>query len=298
MQKLSRAIIYNSHSPSNPPQFTVKSGEVFIADTELCTGGWLNSINDTWTPDKTTASNPAVCVAVEGAAPGDMLAVEIIKIVPDKVGYTGFDNDDPDNLCHKILRHDWGLNVKTVAICDQYVHWSDKLKLPISPMVGTLGTAPAGKEIGNTYAGPHGGNMDVQEVAAGSTVYLPVEVEGALLHIGDAHALQGDGEINGSGGIECRAEVTLRVTVMPRPQNFRAVRIENADYIMTVGCEADVNAAFYLACEQMVSWMVDDYGFSVNEAYLLMGQVMEARNTQFVNPTSSYICKMPKKFLV
>ena len=297
MQTLSGATTYNTHSRNNPPQFTVQQGEIFLANTELCTGNWLNSIHDTWAPDKSNASNPAVCVAVEGTRPGDMLAVEILEVVPDKIGYTGFANN-PNNLASKIMQRDWGLNVKTVAICGQYVHWSDKLKLPVKPMVGTLGTAPAERDIGNTYAGPHGGNLDVQEVAAGSTVYLPVEVEGALLHIGDAHALQGDGEINGSGGIECRAQVTLRATVMPRPKNFRAVRIQNADYIMTVGCEADVNAAFHLACEQMLSWMVDDYGFSINEAYLLMGQVMESRNTQFVNPTSSYVCKMPKKFLI
>jgi len=296
MQALSRTITYNLHSRNNPSQLTVKPGEIFLAETELCTGSWLNSINDTWTPDKSNASNPTVCVAIEGARPGDMLAVEIIKVVPDKVGYTGFDNN-PNSLANKILKRDWGLNVKTVAICDKYVHWSNRLKLPVSPMVGTIGTAPSDKDIRNIYAGPHGGNLDVQEVAAGSTVFLPVEVEGALLHIGDAHALQGDGEINGSGGIECRAEVTLRAEIMPRPQNFRCVRIENADYIMTVGCEPDINASFMLACEQMISWMVDDYGFSIEEAYLLMGQVMQARNTQFVNPTSSYICKMPKNFL-
>jgi len=297
MQTLSRTTTYNFHSRNNPPQLTVKPGEIFLAQTELCTGNWLNSLEDTWTPEKSNASNPTVCVAIEGALPGDMLAVEIIKVVPDKVGYTGFANN-PDNLPNKVIKRDWGLNVKTVAICDQYVHWSNKLKLPIAPMVGTLGTAPTDKDIKNTFAGPHGGNMDVQEVEAGSTIYLPVEVEGALLHIGDAHAIQGDGEINGSGGIECRAEVTLRVSILPRPQNFRTPRIENADYIMTVGCESEIHASFHLACEQMINWMVSDYGFSINEAYLLMGQVMEARNTQFVNPTCSYVCKMPKRYLM
>jgi len=296
MKTALRSVTYNVHSSNNPPQITVKPGETFLAETELCTGNWLNSINDSWTPDKTNASNPAVCVAVEGARPGDVLAVEIIKIVPDKIGYTGFNNTS-NKLADKILKRDWGLNVKTVAIDDKYVYWSSILKLPISPMIGTLGTAPADREITNAYAGVHGGNMDVQEVSAGSTVYLPVEVDRALLHIGDAHAIQGDGEINCSGGIECRSEVTLRVEIVPRPKNYRCVRIENADYIMTVGCEADVEASFLLACEQMIGWMTEAYHFSIDEAYLLMGQVMEARNTQFVNPTRSYVCKMPKKFL-
>ena len=297
MKTLSRLTTYNHHSRNNPPQFAVKSGEIFRANTELCTGSWLNSIDDIWTPDKTNGSNPTVVVAIEGAAPGDMLAVEILKVVPDKLGYTGFDNN-PNTLAKKVMNRDWGHNLRTLAICEKYVHWSDSLKLPIKPMVGTLGTAPADKDVGNTYGGVHGGNMDVQEVCPGSTVYLPVEIDGALLHIGDAHALQGDGEINGSGGIECRAEVTLRATIVKRPAEMRCVRIENAEYIMTVACEATVDASFLLACEQMVNWMAASYDFSVEEAYLLMGQVMEARNTQFVNPTSSYICKMPKRFLV
>ena len=297
MLTLSRLVTYNEHSRNNPPQFSVKSGEIFRADTELCTGNWLNSIDDIWTPDKTNALNPTVVVAIEGAKAGDMLAVEILKIVPDKLGYTGFNNES-NTLAAKIIDRDWGHNLKTVAICDGYVHWSKNLKIPIRPMIGTLGTAPAGKNVGNAYGGAHGGNMDVQEICPGNIVYLPVEVEGALLHIGDAHALQGDGEINCSGGIECRAEVTLRATVVKRPKEMRCVRIENADYIMTVGCEAGVDASFLLACEQMVNWMAADYDFSIEEAYLLMGQVMEARNTQFVNPTSSYICKMPKKYLV
>ena len=297
MQTLSRLKAYSVHSRNNPPQFTVKSGEIFRANTELCTGDWLNSIDDIWTPDKTNALNPTVVVAVEGAKPGDMLAVEILKVVPDKIGYTGFNNES-NHLATKVINRDWGHNLRTLAICDKYVHWSDRLKIPIEPMVGTLGTAPAGEDVGNAYGGAHGGNMDVQEVCPGNTIYLPVEVDGALLHIGDAHALQGDGEINCSGGIECRAEVTLRATIVKRPSEMRCVRIENADYIMTVGCLADVDGSFLLACEQMVSWMVADYDFTIEDAYLLMGQVMEARNTQFVNPTSSYICKMPKKYLV
>ena len=297
MKVLSRKKTYNDHGPNNAPQFSIKSGEIFCAETELCTGDWLNSIDDIWTPDKTNALNPTVVVAVEGAMPGDMLAVEVLKVVPDKVGYTGFNNAS-NHLADKIITRDWGHNLKTVAICDEYVHWSDKVKIPIAPMIGTLGTAPVKGAIGNAYAGPHGGNMDVQEVCPGNIVYLPVEVPGALLHIGDAHALQGDGEINCSGGIECRSESTLRATIVKRPENFKCVRIENADYIMTVGCEEDVNGSFYLACEQMINWMVADYDFTMEDAYLLMGQVMEARNTQFVNPTSSYICKMPKKYLV
>jgi len=296
MQKASREFIYSYHSPLNPPQFTVKPGEVFLAETELCTGGWLLSYEDSWTPDKTCALNPTVCVAVEGAMPGDVLAVHIHEVVPDVIGYTGF-NDESNSLASTIIRNDWGMNLRTVKIEGGYVLWDEKRKLPIKPMIGTLGTAPAIETLSNAKGGAHGGNMDVQEVEPGSTVYLPVAVEGAILHIGDCHAIQGDGEINCSGGIECRTVCKLSVDVIKRPAGYGCVRIENDDYIMTVACEGDTKEAFKHATNQLIKWMVADYGFTVNDAYLILGQVMEARATQFVNPTSSYICKMPKKYL-
>ena len=297
MQKAVRDFLYCVHSPHNPPQITVKPGEEFLAETGLNTGEWLHSADDGWTPEKTNALNPTVVVAVEGAKPGDMLAVDILSVVPENMGYTGFDIN-ANSLANKIMVHDWGINARTVKIDSEYVYWSDKVKIPIKPMIGTLGTAPKEEVLSNAKGGVHGGNMDVQEACAGNTVYLPVEVENALLHIGDVHAVQADGEINCNGGIECRSEVKLRVRLMKRPKEFRCVRIENDDYIMTVACERSLEESFYLACEQIISWMAADYGFTVKDAYLLAGQVMESRNTQFVNPTRTYICKMPKQFLV
>jgi len=296
MQFASRSIVYDTHSAANPPQITVKPGEIFIAETELCTGNWLNSIDDTFTPDKARGVNPCVCVGVEGARPSDMLAVEILDITPDALGYTGF-MGGTGALPTKIMAIDWGLHTKTVRIEDGLIQWSDKLQLPVKPMMGVLGTAPANEALYNSRGGPHGGNMDVQEVCAGATVYLPVAVEGALLHIGDAHAIQGDGEINGAGGIECRSTAKLRVNIMKRPAHFGCVRIENDDYIMTVACSRGAEDAFHTATENLLHWMADDYGFTLHDAYLLLGQVMEARATQYVNPTSSYVCKIPKKYL-
>ena len=296
MQTAFRSVTYNHHSPHNPPQITVEPGEIFMAETELCTGGWLHSIQDKWTPDKSCARNPTVCVAVSGARAGDLLAVDILDIVPDAIGYTAFNNAS-NPLAYRIMPRDWGHNAKTVRIEDGMIHWSDALRLPTSPMIGTLGTAPALETLSNTKGGMHGGNMDIQEVCKGSTVYLPVQVDGALLHIGDVHALQGDGEINCAGGIECRSVVTLRAKLVKRPADYRCVRIENDAWIMTAACERSIEESFRLAAEQMLHWMADEYSFTLEDAYLLMGQVMQARCTQFVNPTYSYLCKMPKKYL-
>ncbi|MGI6005438.1 MAG: acetamidase/formamidase family protein [Christensenellales bacterium] len=287
---------YNFHSPLSPPQITVESGEVFTCDTELNTGNWLGGEDDHWTPEKDRALNPTVVIAVEGAEPGDILAVDVLEVTPEDVGYTGF-TAEKNPLANLIRIHDWGVNEKTVRIKEGWVHWSGGVKLPVKPMIGTLGTAPKEEILSNAKGGLHGGNMDVQEVAPGATVYLPVEVPGALLHVGDVHALQGDGEINCAGGIECRSTVRLRARIVKRPESYACVRIENQEYIMAVSCERSLEESFYKAASEIIGWMSEDYGFTVREAYLLMGQVLEARCTQFVNPTRSYICKMPKKHL-
>ena len=293
MQIAKRDAIYSFHSAQNQPQITIRPGEVFQAETELCSGDWLQNEHSVFAPRNVV--NPAVVVAIDGARPGDVLAVDILDVVPDRLGFTGFRNGSA--LANQIMSRDWGYNIKIVTIENGYVNWNDKVKLPIKPMLGVLGTAPANEIYGNGRAGDYGGNMDVQEVAPGATVYLPVRVPGALLHIGDAHAIQGDGEICGSGGIECRSLATLRARIIPRPENYRCVRIETDEFIATVGSQRSLEESFHFATAQLIGWMTADYGFSISEAYLLLGQIMEARLTQLVNPTYSYICKAPKRFL-
>jgi amidase len=296
MKIAKREKTYDRHSRHNEPQFTVVPGEEFLAETELATGGWLHSAEDTWTPDKTCALNPTVCVAVDGAIPGGVLAVHIHDVLPESVGYTGFDND-MNPLARLIAQHEWPLTAKTVEIKDGFIHWSKDLKIPSRPMIGTLGTAPSEEMPGNAFGGRHGGNMDVQEVRAGSTVFLPISVAGAILHIGDVHAIQGDGEINCAGGVECRAVVRLSVDCLPRPEGMSWPRIEDDSHIMAVACCATADESFQCAAGELLGWLTNGYGMTEPEAYLLMGQVMEARCTQFVNPTRSYICKMAKKYL-
>jgi len=296
MKKIARRVVYNEHSRFNRPTLVVEPGETFVAETELCTGPWLTSLNDRWSPEASQGCNPAVCVAVKGAKPGDALAVTILDIHPDELGYTGFapgQNPFPDWIRWK----EWGTVTRTVRIRGGFVEWTNGLKLPLRPMIGVLGVAPEREVFSNSWPGAHGGNMDVQEVTTGATVYLRVQVPDALLHVGDVHALQGDGEINSGGGIECRAEVTLRADLVPAPKRMIWPRIVDATHLTAVGCARPAEDAFRIATEQLIYWLADAYGYDEREAFLLLGLVLEARCTQFVDPLYSYVAKVRRDFL-
>ena len=225
--------------------------------------------------------------------PGGSLRVHIHDIEPAPLGYTGFVHREND-LANMIIDRDWGDNMRIVRIADGFVEFAPGTRFAARPMIGTLGTAPAGEAIDNARGGRHGGNMDTQEVCAGATVTLPVEAPGALLHIGDVHAIQGDGEICSAGGIECRSVVTLSAEPVARPAQSQCVRIEDATHISAVACEGSLDECCVAAIRELLFWLSGEYGFDEKDAYLLLGQVMQIRVPQLVNPTRSVIAKIAK----
>ena len=299
MQTISRKFLNYTLSPTNRPAARVDSGETFRIETELNTGDWLKTPQDRIQPD--TIKFPYVNAAtgpvwVNGARPGDMLVVHVEDIQVDTLGYTAI-RPGITAFPDWIRQREWGLHTRVVEIRQGMVEWSDRIRFPIRPMIGVIGTAPFMEAIYTVDNGPHGGNLDVQEVSAGNDLSLPVFVEGALLHVGDVHAVQGDGEVCGAGGIETRAVCTLRVERRPRPPEMIWPRIETPDHLATLGCARPAEDAFRIAAQEMTAWLLAEFGFPQDEAVMLLGQVLEARCTQFVNPKYSYICKVPKRLL-
>ena len=296
MRLIPRTSVVCAHSHYNEPAAIVEPGEVFQVKTELCSGPWLQSLQDRWSPELSQGPNPTVVIGVAGAQPGQCLKVHIHDIEPEELGYTGF--APGMTPFHGWLGHsEWGIVTKTVAIRNGFVEWGPGQRLEIEPMIGTLGTAPALEVFSNAWPGQYGGNMDAQELRRGATVWLPVEVPGALLHVGDVHALQGDGEINCGGGIECRSTVTLSVELAERPARMDWPRIEDETHITCVGCARPAEDAFRIAVEQLIYWLADAYGFREQDAHLLLGQVLEARGTQYVDPLYTYVAKIDKRYL-
>lgn len=302
MIKVGHEVTYNKLDKNNIPSASMNSGDIIEIKTQLCGGGWLNSIDDLWDTTKSKGPNLTVVVKINGAEVGDTLKVEILDIVPDHLGYTGFAGwrtKLPGQIWPEAKN--WDVVTKTVSIDSEGVNWSKNLKLPLQPMIGTIATAPAGEPESNYYAYHNGGNMDVQEVCKGTTLYLPVSVDGALLHVGDCHAIMGDGEIPHGGAIECKATVTLKVTVEKGYKAKQWIRLENDEYIMAIANENKIKDSFIGATGELIHWMVDDYGFTPQEAYLLLGQVLEARCTMLHGddgPFSPYIAKVKKKYLI
>jgi len=286
-------------SAAHPPVATVAPGSRLRIETELNLGDVLHSVEDEFDasmmnlPYVNGATGP---IAVAGASTEHALACRIldIELVPPGVtalvpGVGAF----PD----WIRRVEFGVRSRVVDVKDGHVVWDRGLRIPVQPMVGVLGTAPLIDAVSTIDNGPHGGNLDVQEFAPGTTVYLPVNVEGALMFLGDCHAVQGDGELCGCGAIEIRTFTTVEVDLVGRPQGMLWPRLETADHIGALACARPLEDAFRLSVEELIRWMGEDYGFTDADALMLLGQVAEARCTQLVNPKYTYVTKIAKRYL-
>jgi amidase len=299
MQRATREKLYFETGADNAPTMTVKPGEVFEVETQLNRGPWLDTHPDGETlRQRLYGGNPSSgCIYVEGAEPGQMLTVHIGEIDLDPVGFTNF-RGSTGAMPGWLGGTGVGAHHRIVEIADGLIHWSDTLKLPVAPMLGFVGVSPARERYHNGWGGYWGGNFDAQEITTGAAVQLVVHAPGALLHIGDMHALQGDGEICGAGGIEASGRVKVWCEVSEKPKSMYWPRVVNATHIMTLAMARPAEDAFRYALEAMVLWLEESYGFTRGDAYLFLGQVLEARCTQFVNPTFTYVAKVPKQYLV
>ena len=297
MRRATPDVIYSYTSATNPVTFTVQPGETFQVETVATSGRQFDSHTGEFDREREGGVNSSTgCIAVEGASAGQVAVVHVLDIELHEFGFTGF--RWPTRLLGRLAAEDgWESGYKAVRVRDGFVEWSDKLKIPISPMVGHIGAARPNEVLSNAHNGPFGGNFDIQEITAGARVHLPVLVDGVALHVGDVHAVQGDGEIDGAGGIETGALLTLKVALRDRPKRFRNPRIETDAFIAGTGFARPAEDAFRAALADLVHWMVDDFGFTQTGAHMLLAQVLQARVTQFVNPLFTYLCKVQRKYL-
>ena len=279
---------------------SVEPGETFVVECAInANDGTIRHLGQQLTEADVTmpfvngATGP---IEVRGAKPGDMLRLEIIDMELDKLGFTALwpgIGMFPD----WVRRKEFGIQTRVVEVKDGLVHWNEHLKLPVKPMIGVAGVAPVHGAVLTVDNGPHGGNMDVQEITTGNSIFFRVNKDGAHLFLGDCHAIQGDGECNGMGAIEIAANLTVKVSLAKAPARLNHPRIETATHICTLGCARPLEDGVGSAFGGMVFGLEEHWDIPAAEGYMLLGQIAEARCTQVVNPKYTYICKVERNLL-
>ena len=275
------------------PLLRVRPGEPFEVETYDASTGYFQTPNDKAIPARRPGFDrfpPLVNpiggpVFLEGAERGDALAVTIEEIVVDdyswvavgpRRGPLGESTRWPElsgAYTTRILTHTPGPSGTT---SDGTVHFSDRIRWPVAPFVGTLGVAPDREVLtSNDGQGPWGGNLDVRDVAPGNRILLPVFHPGALLYLGDVHASQGDTEFTGTAA-ETKATVRLRLDLV-KGKRVPWMRIEKPNAIVSVFADRPLEAAVETATVNLMDWLITEHGFTPTEAYCLVSTCPDFR---------------------
>jgi amidase len=291
---------YHTAIGSHEPVLQVNDGDTVVTTTVDAFG--KDAADSPITPRGNPQTGPFYILSAE---PGDTLAVHLDRISPSRtIGYTesvvAANVVDPSYV-HELPRRipgrelaRWQVdNERWTATLIQPETKLGNLTIPLAPMLGCFGIAPpSGQAISTATSGEHGGNMDYPGFVAGVTVYFPVFVPGALLHLGDGHATQGDGEIVGTG-IEISMEVQFTVQVI-KGKRIHWPRGENAEFIFAVGNARPLDQAVQHATTEMLRWLKEDYGLDATSASLLLGQCVKYDLGNVFDPAYTMVCKVPK----
>lgn len=282
-----------------PPVLTVQPGDVL--ESETLWGEWYEKAGGKWPGEV----GP---IAIAGAAPGDTLVVEVLKVRPNRdtaVSTQGgrFGALVPDSRTAFLNdpfprgRYVWRLDRdRMTGTVDLPGSRSKSVTVPLQPMLGRVAVAPEDEEeFGGLWPGPFGGNLDVPDVREGTTVYLPVFHPGALFYFGDGHARQGDGEVCGSG-LETSMDVAFRFGLL-KDRKIAWPRLEDATDIMVAGSARPLTDALRIAFVELIEWLVADHGFDKADAYQLVSQVATVRVGNVVDPIYTVAAKFPKRYL-
>ncbi len=243
---------------------------------------------------------------VDGAEPGDTLVVHFDHLWPNRrVGRSAtvlaYNVVDPDYVPalppRRRVEAEWALDLEqgTATLVTPSTRLG-ALVLPMQPMVGCFGVAPAGGQaIASTTSGAYGGNMDYRGFVAGVTVHLPVFAPGALFFLGDGHAVQGAGEIVGTG-VEVSFDVQFTVDVR-KGELIAWPRGDDEAFIFTVGNARPLDQALQHATTEMLRWLQDGFGLDAPAAHILLGQCVEYEVGNVFDPAYTMVCKLHKALI-
>lgn len=288
MKKLADKFIYQMSS-DNPPAIEVEPGSEILVDSLDAFGGQIKRKEHTLDDVDMAEVNPATGpIYINGAKPGDTLKIDIKDIKLKEKGVQGI---VPGFGLLKDKYSDPEVNVHPIK--EGYVIFNEKVKIPVSPMVGTIGVAPKSGSVPCHTPGSHGGNLDTPDIRPGSTLFLPVFQPGALLALGDAHAVQADGEVCGVS-IEIGTETLLKIDLVEKGINNP--QIETEDNFITLGSGETLEQAGEIALSEMIKYLKSCCDFEGKEAYKLATLICDMRISQIVNPLKTVRVILPKKY--
>ena len=289
---------FTTYSFAHPPALRIKPGDRVVTTTIDASGADASGKTVSGGPNPQTGP-----FFVEGAEPGDMLVVTIEKLETNRAtAYSGSllapYTADPAAIAARVDRDPkritWTIDkARGVAKLDQVELQPGGIELPLHPMLGCIGVAPARKEAISTAApGAFGGNMDYASMGAGARLMLQVNEPGALLFLGDGHARMGEGEVVGSG-LETSLNVEFSVALVKK-KVVGWPRLETGTHIMVLGSARPLLEAFQHATSELQRWLMADYGMTERGAQILMGQAAEYEIANVVDPNFTVVAKIRK----
>ncbi len=283
-------VIY-SFSSENKPVARVRPGERVEFITDDCFRSQIKSENDSVASLDWDQINPATGpLYIEEAQPGDFLKIELleVEVESEAVMVAAPEEGVLGDLIEEPV-------TRVFPIKNGYLNFSERINIPIEPMIGVIGTAPAKGAVPNGTPGVHGGNMDCKEIKQGATLYLPVNTPGALLAMGDLHAVMGDGEIVVCGG-EARGRVLLQVDLL-HDFELPLPLLENNEKLITIASAETLDEAVEMATKNMAQLLVKITDHSLAEVGMLLSLVGDAMICQVVDPLKTARFEINKKYL-
>ncbi len=292
---------YTTYSFAHPPALRIKSGDTVITKTIDAAG--VDFQSKSVSPGGNPETGPFY---IEGAEPGDSIVVTIVKLDTNRaMAYSGSllapYAATPQSIAARADREPkrltWTIDrAKGVATLDQADVQPGGISLPLRPMLGCIGVAPARKEaIAANTPGAFGGNMDYAYLGQGVKVTLPVFEPGALLFLGDGHARQGEAEPAGTG-LETSMDVVFQVELVKK-KTIAWPRVETDTHIVILGSARPLLEAFQIASSDMQKLLMDEYGFTERGAQTYMGQAAEYEIANVVDPSFTVAAKIRKSLL-
>jgi amidase len=280
--RIGRDEIIWAFGPDLEPVLEVEPGATVTFETNDCFTGQITSEDDLVTEIDLGQVNSATGpVAVKGAEPGDSLVAEILDVRPVEVGFAclipGFGQliDQVEAPVTRLFRVENG-----------WIEMNERVRFPARPMLGVVGVATDGETLTNGLAGRHGGNLDDHLHGKGARMYFPVRQPGGMFAVGDMHASMGDGEICFTG-VEIAGEVDIRFDLLKGKQGTWPVT-ELEDRWLPHATADDYDDALRLVSEEAARFLVDEWGFSMEDAFIFLSVACDAGVAQACKPAPGF----------